>query len=724
VFERTTFTALAWLALCAALGLVAATRGAEAQVWGLIPAAHQPLAETYLLVQLEDGAPDEALGPAVAALEPLAGRCPLAPPAAEARRWLDAHALSLLPRDYHSALADRLAPEALQVTIAGARARLASPFAGLVGDDLRRDPLRLAELGPGFSGRLGFLADAGPEVTPRGDLVALDGRGALLCFEASSSREVRNGAAALLDGHPVTLAVVGAPARDDAAREALAAAPRVLTALAAALTLVLALAFRRVRPVLALLLAVLGPAALLAVLVAPLGLLDLPLLALAVGISAAPARPDWTVTALSALALTPLLLTPYPAWHTWALAWAAGLAAAGLARRLVQPALTAWLRHPPAEHAPLGPPEPPPLRLRVALLAAAACAAILALGSWSSRHVRFDSPSPLALAAPALAAAEAEARAEFFRPEDLAVGHSPGAEPEEALARAAEDLPALLALMPEHVERLDAPGAFVVAEPELAERLAGLQALDIRGRLELLRASIAAHGMRPDAFAEFIRGAAEDLADPPSPASALAGPLGPWLRGKHGPDGVVTRAYLSSETAALPAGVDLRGPGVFARSERGRFSARAGAVAAAGAWLSALVIWLSTRRLALALALALAAIVAELGLVALLHLLGRSFGPLTLPVLLLTGSAAAVAGLRAVRSLAAGRPWVDPGRLANALGPLAAALALLTAPEPVWRSLGLAAGLAVLAAHSVGGLAGPLLYALMHRAAQRLLRRP
>lgn len=722
--DRSTYTALAWLAVCATLGLVAAVRGSEAQVWGLIPAAHRPVTEIDLRVRLDEAAPDEALEPAIAALEPIAGRCSLAPPPAEARRWLDAHALSLLPKEHHPALADRLAPEALRTTIAGAHARLASPFAGLVGDDLRRDPLRLAELGPEFAGRLGFLAGAGPEVSSRGDLLALDGRSALLCFQTGASgHELRDSAAALVGAHPVALAVVGAPARDDAALAALAAAPRVLLTLAAALTLVLALAFRSVRPVVALLLAVLGPAALLAALVAPLGLLDLPLLALAVGISAAPARPDWTVTALSALALTPLLLTPYPAWQTWGLAWAAGLAAAGLARRVVQPALAAWLAKPPAERGPLARPDPPPLRLRIALPAAAACAIILSLGAWSSRHVRFDSPSPLPLADPELAAAEAAVRAEFFRPEDLAVRHSPGDDPEEALARAADELPSLLALVPAQIDRLDAPGAFAVAEPELKARLDGLQALDIRGRLELLRATIAELGMRPDAFGEFIRGAADDLRDPPSPASALAGPLGPWLTGKHGPEGLVTRAYLASGTEALPPELDLRGPGVFARAEHGRFSARAGAIAAAGAWLSALVIWLATRRLALALALALATIVAECGLLALLHLLGRSFGPLTLPVLLLAGSAAAVAGLRAVRGLAAGRPWIDPGRLANALGPLAAVLALLAAPEPVWRSLAIATGLAILAAHAVGGLAGPLLYALTSRAAERFERR-
>ncbi|HEY8378995.1 MAG TPA: hypothetical protein VIK91_21030, partial [Nannocystis sp.] len=248
---------LAWLAACMALGAYATSRGSEAQAWGLVPAHHQPAPEHALLVRLDDDAPDEALGPALTALEPLPGREPLAPPPAEARRWLDAHALSLLPREHHSALADRLTPDALKAAIAGARARLTSPFAGLVSDDLRRDPLRLDDLaGPGLSGRLGFLSftpTGGPDVSERGDLVALDRRRALvLVRSAASPQELRDRAAALVAAHPVEIAVAGGPARDEAAAAALAAAPRILTSLVAALTFVLALAFRRVRPVLAL----------------------------------------------------------------------------------------------------------------------------------------------------------------------------------------------------------------------------------------------------------------------------------------------------------------------------------------------------------------------------------------------------------------------------------------------------------------------------------------
>src|SRR5690606_38577660 len=180
-------------------------------------------------------------------------------------------------------------------------------------------------------------------------------------------------------------------------------------------------------------------------------------------------------------------------------------------------------------------------------------------------------------------AAAAEVRAAFSRPEDVAVLHSPGADLPEALARAADDLPPLLTAVPAAIERVDAPGAFLVAEPELEARLVALKALDIRGRLELLRATIAEFGLRPDAFGEFLRSAEVDLDDPPSPDAALRGPLGPWLTSRHSPEGVVTRVYLASAQTPLPpltasdgGPLELRGPGVFARAEHGRFSARAG----------------------------------------------------------------------------------------------------------------------------------------------------
>jgi hypothetical protein len=722
---------LAWVLACAAFAALAVLRGAVGQPLALVPHEQQGPGETYLVVRVAQGAPEDALDPALLAIADDPARCLLGPPPAEARRWLDAHILSLLPREAHSQLAERLEPEAIRRAIAGAHARLASPFAGLVGDDLRRDPLALRALSEPAAGRLGFLsADAGPTLNARGDLVAADGRRAVLCFRPGpSAQDLWARLQPRLAGHPVELALAGAAAREDAARSAVIAAPRLLTALAAALTLLLALALRRVRPVLALLLAVTGPAALLAAAVAPLGLHDVPLLALAVGVAAAPARPDLAVAALSSLALAPLLLTPYPALQKWAALWALAVAAAALARAVVQPALLAWLGGQPEPPAARGGEAPPPLRLRWAIPAACACATVLALGAWSFRHVRPPMSLVPALADAALADAEAELRGEFFAPDDVAVVASPGDDLPAALERAALDLPGLRPLLP--AARLDAPGAYVVPAAELAGRQESLHKLDIRGRLELLRAAVAEHGMRPDAFAEFVRGVLADLDDPPTAESALDGPLGAWLRAAHDPAGaVVTRVYLSPGSAAPPPltapdgrPLALRGPGAFARAEQARLSDRAGVSAAVGAWLAAFVVWLTTRRLALALALALAAIAAQCGLVLALDGLGRPFGAPLLPAFLLTGALAAVAGLRATRSRALGRPAIDPGRLAHATGPLAAALALLTAPEPAWRELGLAVAVGVLVAHAVGGLAGPALHALLDRAGERLLRR-
>jgi hypothetical protein len=717
-----------WVLACAAFAAIAALRGAEGQPLALVPHEHRGGGDTYLIVRLAVGADEDALDHALVAVADDPSRCPLGPPPAEARRWLDAHVLSLLPLPSHPQLAERLEPAAIRRAIAGAHARLASPFAGLVGDDLRRDPLALRALSEPTPGRLGFLsADAGPTLNARGDLLAADGRRALVCLRPGPSvQDLWARLQSSLSGHPVEFTLVGAAARDEAARAAVIAAPGSLIALAAALTLLLSLALRRVRPVLALLLAVLGPAALLAAAVAPLDFHDVPLLALAIGAAAAPARPDLAVAAVTALALAPLLLTPYPALQTWAAAWALALAAAALARAAVQPLLLTCLGGQPDPPAPRGGEAPPPLRRAHAVPAALACAALLSLGTWSFRHVR-----PLAPTAPAPAesAAEAEVRAEFFDPHDVAVLASPGDDLPAALERAALDLPGLAPLLPG--ARLDAPGAFVVPTGELEARQQALQKLDIRGRLELLRVSVAEHGMRPDAFAEFLRGVQADLDVPPTADAAQGGPLGPWLRTTHDPSGaVLTRIYLSPGTAALPPltaadgrPLAVRGPGVFARAEQSRLSDRAGLTAAAGAWLAALLVWLSTRRLALALALALAALTAECGLVFILHQLGRPFGAPLLPVFLLAGALAIVAGLRATRDLALGRPPLDPGRLAHAVGPLAAALALLTAPEPAWREFGLAAAIGVLLAHAVGGLAGPALHALLDRAGERLLRR-
>lgn len=728
VSARLELKAVAWFLACAAFAAIAVLRGAEGQSLALVAPEHRGAPDTYLIVRLAVGADEDALEHALVAIADDPSRCPLGPPPAEARRWLDAHVLSLLPLPAHPQLAERLEPPAIRRAIAGAHARLASPFAGLVGDDLRRDPLALRTLAEPTPGRLGFLsADAGPTLNARGDLLAADGRRALVCLRPGpSAQDLWARLQSALSGHPVEFSLVGAAAREEAARAAVIAAPRSLGALAAALVLLLSLALRRVRPVLALLLATLGPAALLAAAVAPLGFHDVPLLALAIGAAAAPARPDLAVAAVTALALAPLILTPYPALQTWAAAWALALAAAALARALVQPVLLTCLGGQPDPPAPRGGEPPPPLRLAHAVPAALACATLLSLGAWSFRHVR---PLPPTAPAPAESATEAEVRADFFDPHDIAILESPGDDFPAALERAALDLPGLAPLLPD--ARLDAPGAFVVPTSELAGRQESLQKLDIHGRLELLRVSVAEHGMRPDAFAEFVRGVQSDLDDPPTADAALDGPLGGWLRTTRGPDGaVLTRIYLSPGTSPIPSltapdgrPLAVRGPGVFARAEQARLSDRAGLTAAAGAWLSAFLVWLLTRRLALALALALAAITAECGLVFVLDQLGRPFGAALLPVFLLTGALAVVAGLRATRARALGRPLIDPGRLAHAVGPLAAAFTLLTAPEPAWRDIGLAAAVGVLVAHAVGGLAGPSLHALLDRAGERLLRR-
>src|SRR5690606_22996114 len=100
-------------------------------------------------------------------------RVPLAPPKTEITRWLDAHALYLLPIETHAALAERLADEAMHAQVQGLVARLSSPLYAVSGDQPRRDPLAVHELTDREAGRLGHVAEVpgsdAPQVSASGD---------------------------------------------------------------------------------------------------------------------------------------------------------------------------------------------------------------------------------------------------------------------------------------------------------------------------------------------------------------------------------------------------------------------------------------------------------------------------------------------------------------------------------------------------------------------------
>ncbi|MCA9705907.1 MAG: hypothetical protein KDK70_08680, partial [Myxococcales bacterium] len=132
----------------------------------------------------DEGGSDQLLAAAAAVAEQLgAQRVPLGPPAAELTAWIDAHALYLLPVDAHEELARRLSNAAMAEAVDALRARLASPIYGVSGEEPRRDPLRLQELSREHAGRLTHLGNAEDmpaELTPAGDLLALDGHALLM----------------------------------------------------------------------------------------------------------------------------------------------------------------------------------------------------------------------------------------------------------------------------------------------------------------------------------------------------------------------------------------------------------------------------------------------------------------------------------------------------------------------------------------------------------------
>src|SRR5690606_33848695 len=135
---------------------------------------------------------------------------------------------------------------------------------GLSGEEPRRDPLRLQELSREHAGRLTHLGNAEDmpaELTAAGDLVTLDGRALLM--QVRSSAEPDALLAELEQTLPtstVSAALVGPQPQRARSRAAIEERwPRLLTLGLAGVVVVLSLALRAIRPVLAIVL-VLGSA--------------------------------------------------------------------------------------------------------------------------------------------------------------------------------------------------------------------------------------------------------------------------------------------------------------------------------------------------------------------------------------------------------------------------------------------------------------------------------
>lgn len=667
---RSPLTASLWLlaaALVAVLQPALFTSGAHR----LVPAEQRATPRTFIVLHRRD-APDDAWARIVDTFGPqLSGHLPSAPPPNEARVWHDAHLLYWV--EDQPALARRFEPAALRAAIASVRARMASPLFNVGSEDIRRDPLGLADLS-------GMAAEPQLTVTASGDRMSADGNILFIQLQTTASPETTaasvsaNLAAQFTSTAPE---VTDIEVRTFTLDEHSSTSPQPLRWIVANLALlafVLALGLRRLRASAAVI-AVLGAATPLVLFVA--GPLVLALLGVAAALALDP--PPRTGWPLLALALAPLLLLPYPAWQHEALVWPLAALVLALGVGVVLPALRRLLRARPADPpAPTRPLLPPTTALAV-------CAALLAAGIWSIGQVPTTS----------LAADTPPALLGFIDTARLAEVHSRGEDPSTALAAAARDARDVTTALPG--AHLEGPARFVLDDETLTIRGAALATIDLPGRIDFLRAALAEHGLRPDAFGEFFR--ALDPARQPSPAAALAGPLAPWLHTqlRTDDDGVVavTQVRLPDTLPdSLPS--QLRGPAVFSHHVRRDFTGQLVLALLTSAWLSAFLTWLSTRRLAPALAAAIVGAAAQIFALAAVAMIAGEISPILLPSLLLVGATTALA--------------CDPDRPRSTLASACVAvpgLVLLT--DPTWHTTGLVIALGsalggLLATHVAPGL--------------------
>lgn len=699
----------------------------------LLPTEHRtPEGEPLLVLTVEpealpaeqDGA-DLLLSAAAAVAERLGERrVPLGPPAAELTAWVDAHALHLLPVSAHPELAERLSDAAMTQAIDALRARLSSPLFGVSGEDPRRDPLRLQALSQAHAGRLTHLGNADDmpaELTAAGDLLALDGHALLVQLRSDQAP------AALLDevrkalpSPLVSAALVGPDVRRQQHRAAVEERlPSLLTLGLAGLVVVLSLALRAIRPVAAIVLALASVLVGVLALGPPPGPHDVPLLVLLLGFGCEAALHltrisprGWPSAAVLGSALLPLWLSPYPAWQGWSLRWLVAVAAVVVVLRLVVPALLVLARFAPA-----------PARSGFRLHPLRSLAVVLAVGAMAGGAWALPQLTTLAIdRTPRTVGPDEPERTvseAFFDPRLVVRAASQGDTPEQALERAAEHARQLAALVPGDAVRVDSPGRLVLPPDELTARARSLAALQLPARMAALRDLLESRGMRPDAFGEFLRGAASTN-DPPTPKAALEGPLGPWIEGyltRGSGTGVElsTRVHLHPDAdAPVPRietdegeVIELRGPAVAARRDRQGLHDWLGIYVAAQLWLGALWVWLGTRSLPTALACSCAALAAQTALLAAMVPVGVGLGPAVLPALLLVGAAATIAGGRACRSVAQDERFYATGVLLSALCQVVVGVALVVSGEPLWSQVGLVAAMGAVLAAGAGLFVAP-----------------
>jgi hypothetical protein len=675
-------------------------------------------------------------------------RVPLAPPKTEITRWLDAHALYLLPIHTHAALAERLSDAAMLAQVQSLAARLSSPLYSVSGDQPRRDPLGIHELTASEAGRLGHVtevpdADA-PTVGANGDLISAAGDRALIALLTTRApAQLLAELEVALEHLPVEIELI------DARLQTASVASRVgesawalLGGCVAGLVLLLSITLRKVTPVLVMTACLASGWVVVVWLGVTLGLADLDLLSLALSIvlvafacDAALRLPEigargWASTLMLALALAPLWLLPYPLWQRWALLWPLGLLLLALALRVLFPILLELLRSELRWPAWGGRGTPRPV---VALLA---CVGLCAAASWLAPQLDYRAPARIPLIDDEQRTLERELTEHFFDM-SMIVELSTPTDPERegrlgspeaaALDAAAESIDQLAELVPAEARRIDSPASFVLPQSELEARKQALTKLKLGERMEMLQLMLVDRGLRSEAFSEFVH-ATTDIDDLPSAAAALDGPLGPWIRGYtrvdtdgvtelrshvelRGRDGLPVASLSDVQLAELPP---LRGPAIAAMIDRQEFRSRLLLVLVAGWWLAALLVWLGTGELASAIACALVAASCEAGLVVALALLEQPGGPHLVPVFVLVGATAALTGARACRVPSVEQPLLA-GLLVSSGCQIVVGIVLLSSSQPVWRELGLALAIGSALAGGLGLTITPGLAALLRR---------
>ncbi len=705
--------------------------GVQGDVDELLPQEHRAARESgYLLLQHGgDLSGDELLSIADRVHEVLdSAWIPIVAPAAERDGWLDAHALYLLPTSTHEALEQRLTDDNIRASVDALRASMSSAFFGLTMSESRRDPLRLRELTIGAEARASWDAPAlasQAAPTPGGDLLANDGRSLLMATRSTRSGQDLAALASQSVGDAVRITDVGPTARRSTAEDAAnAALPNALWVALASMTLVIAAAMRNVRRTIAALLCI-ASGALACVTFVPLTPLSAPLLILALGVASSATLPlsrvssaGWAGLLILASALAPLAVLEFDLWTRWAPLWAGSIVTMRGITRVVLPALHEVLRVPQTDRNPRIVLRPSPV------FALALCVGTVVGGWWALGELRYRGADRLEVA-PA-SKALAHVRETYFDPGLVATTHTEGEDAEQALTRAADDASLLSTLLPTEARVVDTPGALVLPSEELQRRRVGLAKLKLGERLTKLRELLSARGFRPAAFGEFLRSAA-DPDQVPTPAAALEGPLGRWIRGYlvERPGGVALQAriHLAPDPDVLPPALEtpdgrtllVQGPAIGGRMQASTFHQRLGVAAVAQLWLAAFIVWLAVRRFSAAIAAAIAGASTQAGILIAMRLLGISLSPALLPVFLVSGAAATLAAAGSCRSAESRAPVFATGVLAAGVAQATAGLALAASPIALWADLGITAATGSLLASGIGLFVGPGLSALLER---------